>query len=278
MRNVMLVLLLLNAGCSSWPDAGTGGGDGIAIIAEPTYLSAVKHKRHAALLAQTEVLDAQVQLLILQGAQQCVPAAVLQLQQLGVNVRRELGGSLFTDAATDLVTYQHLIRQVQWRFDRVRQQTQCATPASLTDQNTVVQTPGVQNIALFTILFDSDSADIGPGYLRHVELIVQLLKQCHCEVLLVGHTDQKGDDIANVALSSRRVDAVERLLQQYGVTRIARLANGEQEPLLRQFSDQPLNRRVDLLVRPLDEAKQSTPSQDVSLLLKQWGDAGVTLQ
>ena len=107
---------------------------------------------------------------------------------------------------------------------------------------------------------------------------MQLLKQCHCELLLVGHTDQKGDDIANLALSSRRVDTVERLLQQYGVTRIARLANGEQEPLLRQFSDQPLNRRVDLLVRPLDEAKQPTPTQDASLLLRQWGDAGVTLQ
>ena len=278
MRNLMLTLTLLISGCSSWPDSGTGGGDQLHVIAEPTYLSAIKHKRHAALLAQTEVLDAQTQLLIIQGAERCIPAAVAQLQQQGLRVRRQLGGSLFTDASTDLVAYQHMIRQVQWRFDSIKKQTQCSVPAPVQNLNQLPVTAAVQNIALFTVLFDTDSAEIGPGYLRHLELVAQLLKHCQCELILVGHTDQQGDEQSNQILSMLRVDAVESILQRLGINNIKRLASGEQEPLLRQSADQQINRRVDLLVRPLEHTSMVTAESDPVLLLRQWNDAGVAVK
>lgn len=278
MRRLMLLLTLLTAGCSSWPDSGTGGGDQLYVIAEPTYLSAIKHKRYAALLAQNEVLDAQTQLLIVQGAQRCIPAAVVQLQQQGLKVRRQLGGSLFTDASTDLAAYQHMIRQVQWRFDNIRQQTQCSVPAPIQNLAPMPVTTNVHSIGLFTVLFDHDSAEIGPGYFRHLELVAQLLQQCQCELLLVGHTDQQGNEQSNQTLSVRRVDAVETILQRFGITNIKRLANGEQEPLLRQSADQPLNRRVDLLVRPLEQTSMATAESDAVLLLRHWNDAGVAVK
>lgn len=269
--SVVLLCACLSA-CSSWPDAGAGGGEAGGIIAEPTYLDTLRDKEHAGLLAQSEVLDAHTQLLIVQGANGCVPAAVLQLEQQGLKVRRQLAAGLLADAADDMAVYQHQIRQVRQRFDAVRSQTQCAAAGN---RPTPGQSNGVSAApSLFTFWFDHDSAELGPGYQRHLQLIVEVIAQCNCQVHIVGHTDQQGLEPANLALAQRRVDAVQQALASRGVQASSQLALGEQEPLLRDQENQVLNRRVELILQPkrTDQAGQDSTS---SLLIKQWQDAGV---
>lgn len=262
----------LLTGCSSWPDANPGGGEPMAIIAEPVYLSALKQPEQAGLLAQSEVLDANIELMILQGAIYCIPASILQLQQQGLRVRRQLAAGLLLDAATDLATYQHQIRQVRWRFERIRQQTQCT---QFQHEAVIEKASNGQQVSLYTILFDTDSAQIGPGYSQHFAMVAETLKQCDCHVILRGHTDRRGDESANVRLAERRVNAVQLALQHFGVPVSTQLAFGEQEPLLQGAEDELMNRRVEVLILPTSQEKQTEQSQH-KLLLRQWQDVGVS--
>lgn len=278
MRMICLQLMLcqLMTACSSWPQAGSGGGEAGGIIAEPTYLSALTDTQQAGLLAQSEVLDAHVELMIVQGASRCVPAAVLQLQQQGLRVRRQISAGLLNDVADDLAVYQHQIRQVRLRFSAVRAQTQCAAAvvqSAATEQGSQRLSTAPPPFSLFTLLFDNNSAEIGAGYQRHLQWIAQLLKSCECQLFIVGHTDQHGSATDNLNLSQRRVEAVQQALAGLGVQAEVRQAAGEQALLLREPASQLLNRRVELWV----QAKSATavPVSADSLLMRQWQDAGV---
>lgn len=274
---VLSVFLLAVSGCSNWPSASSGGGDHFAIIAEPTYLAAMQHETHVALLAQSEVLDAQTELMVLQGAKRCIPAAIVQLRQQSLKVRRQLGGSLFTDAATDIAAFQHQIRQVRWRFDSIRQQTQCGLMSTTEPQVQSTTRALTNHVGLFTVLFDSNSATVGSGYQRHLQLVAELVKECQCELLINGHTDQQGNEEKNLSLSEQRVSAVEIILNGLGVKAINRLASGETEPLLTRFADQPFNRRVDIIILPRAVVNSDISESANPLLLRQWADAGISL-
>jgi len=274
-----ILLCTALAGCSSWPPASPGGGEAAAIIAEPTYLSVLSDQQQAGLLAQSEVLDAHTEMLVLQGANRCVPAAVVQLQQQGLTVRRQLAAGLMADAADDLASYQHQLRQVRARFNHVRQQTEC-THAFEQAPAQSSQASGPATVGLFTLFFDNNSAELGPGYQRHLTLIAQLLQSCDCELLLSGHTDQHGSAVENQHLAQLRLDHVQAALSKLGVAKSVVvepvIAAGEQEPLLPQVAQQPLNRRVDLVIRPrISDVNTSVGEGATRLLLRQWQDAGV---
>jgi len=273
MRTLWLVLTgccTLTA-CSTWPEAGRGGGEPHGLIAEATYLTVLNHSEQASLLAQAEVLDAQTELMVLQGAAFCVPAAILQLQQQGLKVRNQLTAELIADAMDDLATYQHLIRQVRWRFDGVRRQSQCALSATVNVPENHQQ--GTE-FAIFSVLFDINSAAIGSGYQRHLQLIADLSQRCQCQLSLVGHTDQQGDAVANQKLAQQRVETVRQAMLKLGVSVVSEVSVGAAEPLVQQFANETLNRRVDIFIRPLG-AKDAATAAPSALLLRQWHDAGV---
>jgi outer membrane protein OmpA-like peptidoglycan-associated protein len=277
--NYSYLACLLLVGCGSWPPASPGGGESTAIIAEPTYLTVLSDQQHAALLAQSEVLDAHTELLVLQGANLCIPAAIVQLQQQGVRTRRQLAGGLMADAADDLARYQHQIRSVRNRFNHVKHQTECAAagkPAAVESTGSRKE----KTVGLFTLLFDTNSAELGPGYQRHLALIAQLLQSCDCELLLSGHTDEQGATDANQRLAQKRLEHVQAALLQLGVMQnlilIPPTAAGEQEPLLPKVAEQALNRRVDLVIRPRSNIdNEVTKAKGTGLLLREWQDAGV---
>jgi len=273
MRTLWLVLTgccTLTA-CSTWPEAGRGGGEPHGLIAEATYLTVLNHSEQSSLLAQAEVLDTQTELMVLQGAAFCVPAAILQLQQQGLKVRNQLTAGLIADAMDDLATYQHLIRQVRSRFDGVRRQSQCALSATVNFPENHQQRT---EFAIFSVLFDINSAVIGSGYQRHLQLIADLSQSCHCQLSLVGHTDQQGDAVANQKLAQQRVETVRQAMIKLGVSVVSEVSVGAEEPLLQQFSNETLNRRVDVFIRPLVAKDAETAAPSV-LLLRQWHDAGV---
>lgn len=73
------------------------------------------------------------------------------------------------------------------------------------------------------------------------------------EVLVVGHTDTRGNGEGNDALSLRRAREVRELLLQQGVpaARIAAIGRGERELAVPTGDevDEPLNRRVEIQLR-----------------------------
>lgn len=99
--------------------------------------------------------------------------------------------------------------------------------------------------------FDSDAirADAGRNL---VELAQSLNKYPESQLLIVGHTDSKGDEAYNTGLSDRRANSAAAYLQSQGVarTRIATSGRGELEPVASNDTEvgRQLNRRVEVAI------------------------------
>jgi outer membrane protein OmpA-like peptidoglycan-associated protein len=99
--------------------------------------------------------------------------------------------------------------------------------------------------------FDSDSIQAAAGTnLR--ELASSLQKYPDSQLLIVGHTDNVGDDSYNQALSQRRSNSAATYLAAQGVarTRLAATGKGESEPVATNETDagRQKNRRVEVAI------------------------------
>ena len=99
--------------------------------------------------------------------------------------------------------------------------------------------------------FDSDSIQAAAGTnLR--ELASSLQKYPDSQLLIVGHTDNVGDDSYNQALSQRRSSSAATYLAAQGVarTRLAATGKGESEPVATNETDagRQQNRRVEVAI------------------------------
>jgi outer membrane protein OmpA-like peptidoglycan-associated protein len=107
------------------------------------------------------------------------------------------------------------------------------------------------------LLFDFDSNAIRSDAGRNlVELARSLKKYPNSQLLIVGHTDSKGDDSYNQALSYRRSNSAASYLEGQGVarTRIAANGRGESEPVASNDTEagRQLNRRVEVAIYASD--------------------------
>jgi len=99
--------------------------------------------------------------------------------------------------------------------------------------------------------FDSDSIQAAAGTnLR--ELASSLQKYPDSQLLIVGHTDNVGDDSYNQRLSERRSNSAASYLAAQGVarTRLAATGKGESEPVTTNDTDagRQKNRRVEVAI------------------------------
>ncbi len=103
------------------------------------------------------------------------------------------------------------------------------------------------------ILFDYDKANLQPAATQNLnELAATLKKYDDTDLLVVGHTDSKGTDAYNEALSERRAAAVTNYMETIGIygTRIKTEGKGEVEPIAENDTDQgrSQNRRVEVAI------------------------------
>lgn len=109
------------------------------------------------------------------------------------------------------------------------------------------------------VLFAVDSADLGPEADTALEAVAgELALAADGELVVVGHTDDVGEDAANQDLSERRAQAVADRLGQ--VTDLGRFdvrveGRGEREPVATEVTDEArsLNRRVTVEFTAVDE-------------------------
>ena len=103
------------------------------------------------------------------------------------------------------------------------------------------------------LLFDFDSDRIRPDAAANLnELARSLSKYGNSNLLIVGHTDARGDDAYNMNLSQRRANAASAYLQAQGVPagRISTSGRGEAEPVASNTTDAGMqqNRRVEIAI------------------------------
>ena len=84
------------------------------------------------------------------------------------------------------------------------------------------------------VLFRTDSADLRPGAIEKLRPLAGYLRaNSGVRVAIIGHTDSRGTDAHNQALSERRAESVRTAFDEMGVTR-ARFrveGHGEREPV-----------------------------------------------
>ena len=103
------------------------------------------------------------------------------------------------------------------------------------------------------LLFAFDSDQILPAAGTNLtELAKSLQRYPDSQLLIVGHTDSKGDDAYNQRLSERRSAAAAAYLAAQGVdrSRLAASGKGESEPIATNDTDagQAQNRRVEVAI------------------------------
>jgi outer membrane protein OmpA-like peptidoglycan-associated protein len=130
------------------------------------------------------------------------------------------------------------------------------TPATVVNNLTlnpaVPRNVGVRVIELTSVRFPEGSAEIGPEHAAELDRIASVMAALpHTNVIVVGHADQRGDEVGNYQLSDDRARAVVNHLVGRGIaaSRLASRAVGENDLLT--IANDPaglaLNRRTEFI-------------------------------
>jgi outer membrane protein OmpA-like peptidoglycan-associated protein len=118
------------------------------------------------------------------------------------------------------------------------------------------------------ILFDFDSYALrAPARENLSNLAASLNRYADSDVLIVGHTDSRGDDAYNQRLSENRSGAARDFLVQQGVdaTRVRAVGMGESEPVETNDTDEgrQANRRVEVAIFASEEYRKRLTGGDL---------------
>jgi outer membrane protein OmpA-like peptidoglycan-associated protein len=116
------------------------------------------------------------------------------------------------------------------------------------------------------LLYDYDSDRVKSDAASNLRTLAQSLdKYPDTELVIVGHTDDRGTDEYNLDLSQRRATAAATYLVSQGVSRsrIRPVGRGEAEPKVANDTeaDRALNRRVEVAIFANDKLQQKAKQQ-----------------
>ena len=105
----------------------------------------------------------------------------------------------------------------------------------------------------FLVFFDFDRSNITADAQRVIEEAAAAAKAGNVSrIQLTGHTDRSGSDQYNLALGTRRGEAVKQALVRLGIpaNSIAVISRGESQPLVPTADGvrEPQNRRVEIML------------------------------
>lgn len=119
------------------------------------------------------------------------------------------------------------------------------------------------------ILFGFDSSDLSSEAEVNVADLAKILKKYEdTEIIIEGHTDNKGSDKYNLELSEERAHAVARLLKILDVAqnRISEVGYGEEKPVADNETEagRSMNRRVEVAIYANEKLKKAAQKGDLS--------------
>lgn len=108
--------------------------------------------------------------------------------------------------------------------------------------------------ARFILYFKSDSTELTKDSQAMIPKVLAIAKQMHSvDISVVGYADRAGDEHYNVIISTRRAQAVKKLLINAGIdpANIEATSHGERYPLVPTADGvrEPRNRRVEVVIR-----------------------------
>lgn len=117
-----------------------------------------------------------------------------------------------------------------------------------------VDNKGCAKTITLHVKFDTNKADIKPSFMEKIEEVAAFMKENTIyNVVLEGHTDNRGSDKYNQALSEKRAQAVAGALEGLGVDakRISAAGYGEMKPIADNETEEGMaaNRRVDAVFK-----------------------------
>lgn len=267
-------------GCSSFPDSGTGGmAEHNQYEKELGYLT--EHQSNSenteiqysvepngelesqhGLRFDMELLQRHLDALILEGAELCFPATVVQAKQREKRIVRQLRGKLIYDAANDIIIQRGLLGRLEKQLDYVKANNVCVLPT--VTHSISQEKPGDFALEIFNLLnsdnqFATNSSEINPKYVIRLSKATELLKKIpNYKLKITGHTDTVGSDEFNQNLSLKRAQQVQRYLQILGIPlhNMEVSAIGKQEPLFQGEEPQVrlVNRRVSIEILELQDS------------------------
>jgi peptidoglycan-associated lipoprotein len=109
-----------------------------------------------------------------------------------------------------------------------------------------------KTFAAQTVYFDYDSAKIKPSEVSKVEAVASALKSGSQNIVVEGHTDERGTAEYNRALGERRAQAAREELIHLGVaaSRITTISYGKERPVDPTHDDTAWsrNRRAEFVI------------------------------
>ena len=125
---------------------------------------------------------------------------------------------------------------------------------------------GIQVTFASGLLYDFDSDRVRSDAAANLRTLAQSLdKYPDTELLIVGHTDDKGTDAYNLDLSQRRATAAATYLVSQGVSRsrIRPVGRGESEPKVENTDEaaRQQNRRVEIAIFANEKLQQKAKQQ-----------------
>lgn len=280
-----VILAAFLSGCSAFPDYGRGGmAEHHIELLDPFYTDEPLGEEHG-LRFEFELVRQQLAVLVLEGADLCFPATVLEAKNFETRIAREIYGDMLFDATNDVIVLRHLLHRLERQLDYALQYETCQLP-KLAQQNVEIEieTTTTDNdisqkeieivvdeetmanetardqeddLAQILLLLNADnqfatnSSEVNLKYVARLAQAVQIIQyypQLHLHV--VGYTDEIGNKEKNMALGQARADGVARYLEAFGISmdRISVMTSGEANPLFP--GDAPhirlTNRRVNI--------------------------------
>lgn len=117
------------------------------------------------------------------------------------------------------------------------------------------------------LLFPTGKSQLTPAGKKKLAELTTSLKDDKRNIVVVGHTDTKGSDEANMNLSKTRADAVREYLVSQGIdeSRIRSEGKGETQPIADNATPEgrATNRRVEIILEKSPEAPLRRPDEQL---------------
>ena len=261
--SLLLILITCLSACSHWPKHGFGGmaEHDIANIS-PVMAHEPLGPEHG-LRFDLELTSRHLDMLVLEGAELCFPATVLQSKQRQHRIVREVAGGLHYDAANDLIVQRGILARLERQLSYVTSMNLCSLPPTKFQQNHKVPINGyTESITdIISILnidnqFATDSSELNPKYIGRLSDAAHFLKtKPNLYITITGHTDKEGSNTYNHKLALDRAKMAGRYLNIFGIEkkRINYYESGEENPLFdgEKAHIRLINRRVSIDITPI---------------------------
>jgi len=217
MTAFMVAASLNLSACVTWPPLSSGGGAEHTATKIGADNSGQSMTPEQGLFFELELVKQHLDLMILQGANYCFPATVVQARHRQNRILRELHGGLELDAANDLIIQRTLLIRLEQQLDNVTEDKTCTPPS---DDDLLVLASDIQKIAdlLNSDQQFEDNSDVLTQHFtgQLAEASFLLRKHNDFSIHITGHIDTVvGHD--QQALSLARTKMIKRYLQVFGI-------------------------------------------------------------